>query len=336
MHHAGLLVSAPHDATTALDAQVLRTCREVLEQNSKSFALAARLLPPRSRDRAAAVYAFCRRVDDAIDEAPAAQHEAALAQLHTELDLIYAGAPLEEPALAAFQAVARTCGLPRRYPAELIEGMAMDVRQTRYETLDDLLLYCHRVAGVVGLMMCHVFGISRDSALRNAAHLGLAMQLTNICRDVEEDWGLGRLYLPRQLLLAAGSAPIATPVSGPFPRDAATLGAIRQVTAELLAHADRYYASADRGIAALPFRAGLAVRAARILYHAIGLVVASRGHDPLRGRAVVPTGRKLRLVVDALARQIAALPGLAADRASTRGRARSPETELSVAEALRV
>ena len=326
-------MSPRHAAAAALDAQVLRTCREVLEQNSKSFALAARLLPPRTRDRAAAVYAFCRRVDDAIDDAPPAQHEAALAQLHAELDRVYAGGPLDEPALAAFQAVVRTCALPRRYPAELIEGMAMDVRQTHYETLDDLLLYCHRVAGVVGLMMCHVFGISRDSALRNAAHLGLAMQLTNICRDVEEDWRLGRLYLPASMIVAAGGASIRTPVSGPFPSDARTLAAIRSVTAQLLAQADRYYASADRGIAALPFRAGLAVRAARVLYHAIGLVVAAREHDPLRGRAVVPTRRKLALMADAVARHVTQLPRYAADRARTRSRARSPQSELSFSDA---
>ena len=329
-------MSASHDGTADLDARVLRTCREILEHNSKSFALASRLLPPRTRDRAAAVYAFCRRVDDAIDDAPAERHEAALAQLHVELDRIYAREPLDEPALAAFQAVARSCDLPRRYPAELIEGMAMDVRQTRYETLDELLLYCHRVAGVVGLMMCHVFGISRDSALRNAAHLGIAMQLTNICRDVEEDWRLGRLYLPAAMIEAAGGTHITTPVTGPFPSDPQTLAAMRSVTAQLLAQADRYYASADQGIAALPFRAGLAVRAARILYHAIGLVVAARGHDPLQGRAVVPTRQKLALVADALARHVAQLPHYAADRARSRSRARSPRVELSFSEARRV
>lgn len=310
-------------------AAVLRECREVLEANSKSFALAARLLPADVRDQAAAVYAFCRRVDDAIDDAPSrTKQESALAQLHRELDQVYAGAALGAPALRGFQAVVQQCALPRRYPAELIEGMAMDVRQTEYETLEQLLLYCHRVAGVVGLMMCHVFGLRDDRALRNAAHLGIAMQLTNICRDVLEDWQLGRVYLPRQLLAEAGAPTLPKPSESPFPSDARSIDAMREVTRALLAEADRYYASADQGIPALPFRAGLAVRAARTLYHAIGLVVAAQDHDPRRGRAVVPTGRKLALVGRAVVDHATRLPHPL--RAATP--ARPPSRELSFPE----
>jgi 15-cis-phytoene synthase len=317
-----------HLQTTPEHAAILRECREILEQNSKSFALAARLLPAASRDAAAAVYAFCRRVDDAIDGAPPEQQERALAGLYNELDRIYQGEPLEEPALRAFQAVVQSCNMPRRYPAELIEGMAMDVRNTRYQTLDNLLLYCHCVAGVVGLMMCHVFGITRDDALRNAAHLGIGMQLTNICRDVREDWSLGRVYLPMDMLRAAGAAPL-TPGVGPFPSDPRTIEAMRSVTRALLAEADRYYASADRGVPALPFRAGLAVRAARTLYHAIGLKVAAQEHDPRRGRAVVPTTRKLGLVGKALSRHLVALPNTTLTRALKLEAVRTPRRELS-------
>lgn len=311
-----------------VDMEVLRRCREVLEENSKSFALAAKLLAPEARDRAAAVYAFCRRVDDAIDDAPPSAHEAALAALYRELDAVYADAPLEEPALRAFQAVVRACDLPRRYPHELVDGMAMDVRGTRYETLDDLLRYCHCVAGVVGLMMCHVFGITRDSALHNAAHLGIGMQLTNICRDVQEDWQLGRLYLPAALLREAGAASIPMPGESPFPEDPATLAAIQRVIAMLLDEADRYYRSADLGIPALPLRAGLAVRAARMIYHAIGIEVRARDCDPRRGRATVPTRRKLSLVAEALVRHARALPRIAATHGGRTDRARIPKREL--------
>jgi 15-cis-phytoene synthase len=316
----------PHGNPQA-HARALRECREILEQNSKSFALAARLLPPLSRDKAAALYAFCRRVDDAIDDAPQAAQEPALRKLYDELDGVYDGQLQDEPSLRAFQAVVEGCKLPRQYPAELIEGMAMDVRQTRYETLDELLLYCHRVAGVVGLMMCHVFGVTRDDALLNAAHLGIAMQLTNICRDVEEDWRLGRLYLPRALLAAAGAPALPEPEGTPFPSDAASVQAFRSVTCRLLAEADRYYRSADQGIRALPFRAGLAVRAARQLYHAIGLVVASQDYDPRRGRAVVPTSHKLALVGRALVEHVAALPEFTSERGLQR-RARTPSRQL--------
>ncbi len=301
----------------------LRECRRILEENSKSFALAAKLLPPESRDEAAAVYAFCRRVDDAVDDAPPHAQSAALARLYEDLDRVYRGEPLTEPSLAAFQAVVQQRSIPRRYPAELIEGMAMDVRDTQYHTLDNLLLYCHCVAGVVGLMMCHVFGLRSDGALDNAAHLGIAMQLTNICRDVEEDWRLGRVYLPRELLIAEGAAPLGRPGVDPFPSDEPTLRAIRRVTEQLLREADRYYASADRGIPALPFRAGLAVRAARRLYHAIGLQVAAQGHDPRRGRAVVPTPRKLQLLGRAVLRHLGSAGAL------SRSAVRTPRRELN-------
>lgn len=290
------------------DEQVLRVCREIMEQNSKSFALAARLLSPAARDRAAAVYAFCRRVDDAIDDAPHAAQPEALRALQAELKRLYAGDAFQDPSLRAFQAVVKVCGLPRRYPSELIAGMAMDVQETRYETLENLLLYCHRVAGVVGLMMCHVFGLSRDDALVNAAHLGIAMQLTNICRDVQEDWSLGRLYLPRRMLESAGAAPLPSHISGPFPKDAATLAAMQSVMRSLLMEADRYYASAAHGISALPFRAGLAVRAAGTLYQAIGSLVAEREYDPRRGRAVVPLHKKLALVASSSRQHLESLP----------------------------
>jgi phytoene synthase len=310
----------------------LRECRRILEHNSKSFALASKLLPAGSRDEAAAVYAFCRRVDDAIDDAPPSEQGAALAGLYEELDRVYRGDVLTEPSLAAFQAVVQQRRIPRRYPAELIEGMAMDVRNTQYQTLDNLLLYCHCVAGVVGLMMCHVFGLTHDRALHNAAHLGIGMQLTNICRDVEEDWRLGRVYLPSELLMAAGAAPLGTPGVDPFPSDAATLRAFQRVTEQLLREADRYYASADRGIPALPFRAGLAVRAARRLYHAIGLEVAAQDHDPRRGRAVVPTPRKLQLLGEAVVRHVGALPRTTAVRVQRRQAVRTPRRELSFPE----
>jgi phytoene synthase len=312
------------------DREALRECRRILEHHSKSFALATRLLPASSRDEAAAVYAFCRRVDDAIDDAEPGTQAAALSRLYEDLDRVYGSDVLVEPSLAAFQAVVRQRRIPRRYPSELIEGMAMDVHDTQYHTLDNLLLYCHCVAGVVGLMMCHVFGLRHDRALHNAAHLGIAMQLTNICRDVEEDWRLGRVYLPRDLLHAAGAGPLGQPGVDPFPSDPRTLLAMRTVTAQLLREADRYYASADAGIPALPFRAGLAVHAARRLYHAIGVVVAAQDHDPLGGRAVVPTARKLRLLARTVVRHVVKHPPATALR--TRHIVRTPGHELSFPE----
>ncbi|HEY6551894.1 MAG TPA: phytoene/squalene synthase family protein, partial [Vicinamibacteria bacterium] len=165
--------------------------KAVLAHHSKSFALAGRLFPPGPREDAAAIYAWCRGCDDAVDlELPKLQ-ASALARLAGRLERLYAGEPAYGPVEAAFQEVIQERAIPQSYPADLLEGLGMDVDFRRYETMDELLLYCYRVAGTVGLMMCHVMGVADPRALRHAAHLGMAMQLTNISRDVMEDWGRG-------------------------------------------------------------------------------------------------------------------------------------------------
>lgn len=281
--------------TTAALPAPAAAARATIAHHSKSFALASALLGRRVRDETAVVYTWCRRADDAVDSA-GHDHAAALARLRRELDEVYAGTA-QDPMLAAFADVVEARAIPRAYPEALLDGMAMDVAGTHYATLDDLLLYCWRVAGVVGLMMSHVFGVRRDAALRNAAHLGIAMQLTNICRDVAEDWQLGRLYLPDELLVHHGAGGLARALGGPLPP--AARPALAGVVRALLALADRYYRSGDRGVSALPWRAALAVRAARGVYAAIGGRIARQRHDVLAGRAVVPTHAKLAHVVRA-------------------------------------
>jgi 15-cis-phytoene synthase len=294
---------------------VVRTAAATIAARSRSFALASRLLAPAERARAVVLYAWCRRVDDAIDGVAAAARPAALAALGSELDAIYADRGDDSLAAAMAELVAR-CRIPRRYPEELVAGMAMDAAGWRYETVDDLLLYCHRVAGTVGLMMSHVLGVTDDAALASAAHLGIAMQLTNIARDVDEDWRLGRLYLPDALLARHGAPDLAAALGQPLP--AAALPAIAAATAELLATADGFYASGDRGIPALGARAALAVRTARLVYAAIGDTVRAQDCDPTRGRAVVPSRTKAELVARAAAAAVREWPGRARRRAAPR------------------
>lgn len=291
--------------TTALvAASPAYLARATIAHHSKSFALASRLLPRRIRDQSAVVYTWCRRADDAIDDRPDASPEmlrAVLATLHAELDAAYAGAArddaaevaprIADPVLAAFGDIARARSIPRQYPDELLAGLAMDAAQVRYATIDDTLTYAWRVAGVVGLMMSHVFGVSDDDALIPAAHLGLAMQLTNICRDVAEDWDRGRLYLPDELLATHGAGGLAADLGGPLMRSARA--PIARTIRDLLELADRYYRSGDRGIRALPWRAALAVASARRVYSAIGGRIARTGHDVTAGRAIVSGGAKL-------------------------------------------
>ena len=291
-------------------------CHATLAAGSKSFSLASRLLPRVAGDRAAVLYTWCRRADDAIDLVPVDEAPAQLARLRAELAACYRGEVSADPALAAFTAVVREVELPEVYPATLLDGLALDARGTACTTLDELHRYCFCVAGVVGLMMCHVFGVRDDAALRRAVHLGMAMQLTNVCRDVAEDWGRGRLYLPDELLAAAGAPDLRARLGEPVA--AIPRAAVARVVEQLLAHARALYASGDAGIAALPWRAGLAVRAARRIYARIGDELARAGFDPLAGRAIVPPWRKRVLVLRALARQLAALPLLGARRLALR------------------
>src|SRR4029077_20678003 len=134
-----------------------------------------------TRDCASVVDAWCRRADDAVDAAGPEQQSAAVARLRAELAEVYAEAPLADPVLGACRDVVRACAIPQAYPAELIAGMQMDAEGTRYATLLQLHHYSYRVAGVVGLMMSHVMGVRDEAALRHAAHMGIAMQITNIC-----------------------------------------------------------------------------------------------------------------------------------------------------------
>lgn len=295
--------------------------RDSIRKHSKSFALASRALPPEAREHAVALYAWCRRADDAVDLVDEGDQPAALAALQAELDGIYGSTDAVDPILRDFQRTVAACAIPRRYAEDLLVGMRMDVDGTRYRTLQDLYDYCYYVAGCVGTMMCHVMGVRDDDALRNAAHLGMAMQITNICRDVEEDWGRERLYLPDELLAEEGAGGLDQHLGEDFPVDAR--GPVARTIDRLLSIADRFYRSGDAGIYALPWRASVSIRTARSVYSAIGGRVRAQDCDPLAGRAFVSTGGKLALMGRSIGRSLLDLPG----RWSA-GPARSPHRVL--------
>lgn len=274
----------------------------VLAAKSKSFALAARLLPASCREEAAVLYAFCRRADDCIDLGEPETAPARLAELRRELRSIYRGEPQTEPLLEAFRKLTVRFQIPEHQPSALLDGMQMDLGRVRLADLDELLLYSYRVAGVVGLMMCPLLGLTDRRAERHAAQLGIAMQLTNICRDVVEDHARDRIYLPQQLLHAAG-APIDVGNGPSFELEAQP--AIRRVVEQLLDLAHRYYLCSEHGLGALPFRSAVAIRTARHVYAAIGDELRRRDFDVFAGRAVVPTRRKWRLMANALLTELA-------------------------------
>lgn len=314
-----------------MNHDALAASRQIIAFHSKSFALASRLLPHTVRDHAVVVYAWCRRADDAVDMASVAQGNTALAGLRRELDDVYAGRPVDHEIVAAFAEVVRRCQIPQRYPAELLEGLAMDVEETRYDGMPRLFRYCYRVAGTVGLMMCHVMGVRSEQATLHAAHLGAAMQLTNICRDVAEDWERGRLYLPADLLERHGVRSLSTRLGGPFPDNAR--GPVANATAELLDVADSYYRSGDRGIPALSWRCSLSVRTARRVYSAIGTRVRAQGCDPLAGRAWVTGAAKVGMVARSIGAIAWQVPHHLRTYGLRGGRLVIPQTEVTAEDA---
>lgn len=166
------------------------------------------------RDPALALYAFCRLADDAVDDSD--DKAPAVLALRDRLDLVYARRPRVAPADRAFAAAVQDFDMPCALPEALLEGLAWDAYGRQYDTLPDLLTYCARVASAVGAMMCVLMRVRDADALARACDLGLAMQLTNIARDMGEDARAGRLYLPLDWLADAGVAPQAI-LQNPMP-----------------------------------------------------------------------------------------------------------------------
>ncbi len=276
-----------------LDSADLAACRDLLRGGSRSFFAASLLLPRRVHEPATALYAFCRVADDLIDagDDPAV----ALADLRARLDAAYAGQPRPVAADRALAAVVLRHAIPRTLLDALLEGFAWDAVGRRYDSLAELEAYAARVAGAVGAMMAMLMGEHSAEGVARACDLGIAMQLSNIARDVGEDARAGRLYLPQDWLRAAGIDPdtwLAHPVFDP---------ALASVIQRLIQAADGLYRRADSGIAALPRACRPGIGAARHLYSEIGQQVARQGYDSVRSRAVVPPARKLRLLASSLA-----------------------------------
>mgnify|MGYP001826094355 CR=1 FL=1 len=273
--------------------------RRTIEKGSKSFALAARLFAPRTREGAFLLYAWCRHCDDVTDEqvlgfrgaAPAAATAAdRLAALERETRRALAGEAVTEPPFAALQEVVRRHHIPPRHPLDHLKGFAWDVEGVGYETLDDCCRYCYHVAGVVGVMMAYVMGAQGEDTLDRASDLGLAFQMTNIARDVMDDAAAGRVYLPGEWLREAGVPP--DEIARPEHRDA-----VHSVAVRLLDEAEGYYASARVGVARLPLRSAWAVATAGRVYRDIGRLVRERGARAWDQRASTGRGRKLALAM---------------------------------------
>ncbi len=260
-------------------------CRDAIRTGSLSFHTASRLLPERVRAPALALYAFCRIADDAVDEGD--DKADAVLTLRDRLALVYEGRPRNAPADRAFAGVVEAFEIPAALPEALLEGLAWDAIGRRYDTLSGVLDYSARVAAAVGAMMCVLMRIRNADALARACDLGLAMQLTNISRDVGEDARAGRLYLPLDWLREGGLAPEA------FLADPQPTPLIRKSVARLLVEADRLYQRAQAGVPALPRACRPGIYAARFIYDGIGAEVRRAGFDSITQRARTTRSQKM-------------------------------------------
>jgi phytoene synthase len=189
-------------------AKSFRQCQEYTKHYAKTFYFASHVLPKEKRDAAYALYAFCRYADEIGDNAEMigdrVRASKRLAGLRDQLRYVYAHSDLMNSKLLAFRSTVLKYGIPQEYFVDLLRGVEMDFTKDRYATFDELEEYCYCVASTVGLIMTRVFGASSDQALVRAVELGKAMQLTNILRDVGEDYRRGRIYLPLDELARFG------------------------------------------------------------------------------------------------------------------------------------
>ena len=267
-------------------------CQDKAAASGSSFYYSFLFLPPERRQAITALYAFCREVDDVVDECHDAQLAAIkLAWWREELDRLYAGLP-EHPVTRALQKVLPRFSLPKELLLEIIDGMEMDLHQSRYPDFKTLSLYCYRVASVVGLLAAEIFGHEDRCTLKYAHDLGLAFQLTNIIRDVGEDARRGRVYLPQDELARFGIVDAellsATPPAD-FPDK------FRRLMEFQIERAETYYAEALRQLPERdrkPQRAGLIMAA---IYRATLTEIKRDANQVLSQRVSLSPLRKLWL-----------------------------------------
>ena len=264
---------------TELDA-AYETCRRLNAHHGKTYYFSTLFFPPEVRRSVHALYGFVRYPDEIVDNPKPGSDPDAMLESYREatLDALKTGSS-DLPVLHAFADMARRHSLPVKYPLAFLDAMAMDLTRARYETFADLLTYTYGSASVVGLMMCHVVGVSDPAALDPAHDLGLAMQLTNFWRDIGEDWNMrGRIYLPQEDMARFG-----------YTEAMLSNGLVNDQFIALMqfeiARARACYASADEGIPFISPPCRLPVKMARILYARILDKIEQNGYDVFHHRA---------------------------------------------------
>ena len=210
--------------------------------------------------------------------------------LTEELQIAYNTGESEHPVIRTFILVAKRYGIPIEYPLDLLKGVTMDIQQARYITFDELTFFCYRVASVVGLMMTHVLGYKDERVFEYAKQLGIAMQLTNILRDIKEDKEMGRIYLPKADLSVFG-------VSEQDILNEKMTPQLRALMKFQIKRADRYYSEAIPGISLLKTESQYAIYSAAKIYRGILRQIEARNYNPFSSRAFVPSIQKIGILL---------------------------------------
>jgi phytoene desaturase len=286
--------SVPETASSPWEetAEATEAAMQTFRQRARSFSLAARAFPRPIRKDISTLYTFCRFIDDLGDgdlDLPIKRER--LAQARKDLE---SGNP-SGPQIADFLRLAARRGIEIESALELIEGVESDLGVVRVASFSELERYCYRVASTVGLMMCDLFGTRSDIARQRAIDLGAAMQMTNIARDLLEDFERDRIYLPSEW---TNAATVARALSSKTPNE--DWNELHGAVLELLDRADRLYESGENGIAYLPRRVRGGVLAAARIYRGIGNVIRERGAGGFRERAYVSNPKKIRIGMGAI------------------------------------
>jgi phytoene synthase len=293
--------------TTVLDESTLTQpqvesafeyCRKVSWKHAKTFYFATHFLPPSKRRAVHAVYALCRYVDDIVDHCEDKLSRKSLTKekivllinkWRTDIESCYKGILIDHPIMIAWHDTLKKYHIPKNLPLELIDGVCMDLKQNRYETFDELYIYCYKVASVVGLMTSEIFGYTSEQSLRHAIELGIAMQLTNILRDVGEDAQKGRIYLPLEDLKKFN-----------LTEEDILNGVMSENFINLMKfeieRARCYYKESEKGIAMLSQDSRLAVKVSHDNYSRILRRIEEMNYDVFKQRAFVSNTKKLALL----------------------------------------
>jgi len=275
-----------------------RHCQALTRREAKNFYYGFMLLPARQRRAIYAAYAFARECDDIVDAGlPVEDASARLAAQRALLDRCLEGSP-DGPVFTALADAVRRYDIPRDYFYRLIEGVESDLTVRRYATFDDLKRYCYLVASVVGLISIEIFGYKGGEAARGyAADLGIALQLTNILRDVQEDLGRGRVYLPEDELVRFG-------YKADFLRQGVANEAFQRLMAFQVARAEEYFEEGRMLLPLLPRRARACVGVMAGIYRTILDDIRQRPEAVLRQRVSLSAGQKLALAGRELVRSL--------------------------------